>query len=78
MKAFNILQHYKPINITNGHFIVHFIAHTLIHTTHKHNIKPLKRFEHAVLLSVPYLLHPTSQAKGLELRPTSMTHTHLK
>ena len=32
MKAFNILQHCKPINITNGHFIVHFIAHILIHT----------------------------------------------
>ena len=27
MKAFNILQHCKPINITNGHFIVHSIAH---------------------------------------------------
>ena len=24
MKAFNILQHHKPINITNVHFIVHY------------------------------------------------------
>ena len=66
MKAFNILQHYKPINITNGHFIVHFIAHTLIHTTHKHNIKPLKRFAHAVHPSESHicLIQHAQEQKG--------------
>ena len=29
MKAFNILRHYKRINITNGLFIVRFIKRTL-------------------------------------------------
>ena len=41
MKAFNILQHCKPINITNGHFIVHFIAHILIHTNTIWNLEIL-------------------------------------
>ena len=45
MKAFNILRHYKRINITNGHFIVHFIKHT-------HKIKAVNIFRPSCILSL--------------------------